>query len=245
MIFRLNKEEKNKIEIFVKNNYSLNRIANQLGKSKSTIYYHFFKLRGRTIQKQKIITANEEIKGEFIGLFAGDGCLDKTADYKYRIYLFFNIKEKNLVEKIIKNNLHVLFSKKPMIFMTENKIIICFYSKAIKELIMKYLRWDKKYRKGHTVHLINNKQSKKFMVGFLRGSIDSDGYISRNKIVFASISPLLIRDIAKFLNVLRIEHQIYEYDDKRGKRKRIYHIYVKKHHQNKFVTMVKPRKVGT
>lgn len=245
MASRLSAEDKNEIEALVKNNHSLNNIAIILGKSKTTIYYHYVKIKGKTVEKLKIISGNEELIGEFIGLFAGDGCLDKTPDYKYRIYLFFNIKEKKVVEKILKNNLLKIFSKKPMIFYSKNKIIICFYSKAMNNLIKHYLTWDYNFRKSHTVQLSTLDHPVKFMIGFLRGSIDSDGHISKNKIVFSSVSTYLIKDIAYFLENIDIKYSIYTYREKRENRKDMHHVYIKKSDFQKFKKIVKPRKVGT
>ena len=74
-----------------------------------------------------------------------------------------------------------LFGKKPRAYRDDNRLNLCYYSKAIKELIDVYLTWDKDYRKTYSVMLKENNHSREFAIGFLRGSLDSDGHLSYKK----------------------------------------------------------------
>ena len=55
---------------------------------------------GKNLTPIRICAVDEELVGEFIGLFAGDGCANITKDYKYRIFLYFNITEKKFMLKV-------------------------------------------------------------------------------------------------------------------------------------------------
>lgn len=241
---RLSQKELKKIGELVKSDKSLNQITEILKKSKTTVYYHFRKIKGRTVKPISFCSKHEELIGEFIGLFAGDGCADKTADYQYRTYLFFNnINEREYVNNLIKKVLIKLFEKKPMIFRRENRLILCYYSKNIQKLIKEYLTWNKEFRKTYSVGLINKKYSKFFKMGFLRGSLDSDGYFNKKKISFATVSPNLMINITNFLNDLEIAHSVRLYKEKRENRKDIYHINIIRRDFVKFIELIKPRNI--
>jgi hypothetical protein len=238
---RLTKKELKEITRLIKKGKSLNSIGKLTDKSKTTIYYHFRKIKGRTFYPIKVNTQNEELVGEFIGLFAGDGCADKTEICQYRTYLCFNITEEVFVKDLIENVLINLFGKKPMIFKPENKLNLCYYSKNIHKLIDTYLVWNKDSRKTHSIRLRKKNYSNKFIIGFIRGCLDSDGYLSDKKITFASSSPYLIEDIKKFLEHLNIQHSYHIYKEKRTNRVDMHHINIRKKDRNRFLNLIKPR----
>lgn len=219
----------------------MKQIADTLSKSKTTIYYYFRKIKGRTVETVVPNCENEEILGEFIGLFAGDGCTYLTKDYKYRTYLYFNITEKEYVENLIDNVLLKLFKKKPMIFIQENRLNLCYYSKAIYELVHHHLNWNKKTRKTYSVRLRDGEYSSEFIIGFIRGSLDSDGHFSKKRINFASVSRGLIENISSSLARIDIPNSVTEYAEKRANRRNIYHINVPRKQHSRFINIVSPR----
>lgn len=240
---RLTNAEIGKITQLIKEGNSLKQIATAVNKSKTTVYYHFRKIKGRTVKPAVLSSKNEELIGEFIGLFAGDGCVYTANNYDYRTYLCFNITEKEYVQDLIENVLIVLFNKKPWVFTRENRLTLCYCAKNIHKLLGKYLIWDKTARKTYSVQLKNQQHSRKFIIGFIRGNLDSDGYLSEKKISFASVSPGLIRNIAFFLDNFKIVHSVRKYKEKRPNRKDIYHINILKRDFNRFLDLIKPRNI--
>ena len=239
---RLTNSELKKINVLIEKGNSLNKIHKELNKSKTTIYYHFRKRKGLTTKRIEKINKDEKLLGEFLGLFAGDGYLDKTKDYKYRIFLFFNKKkEKEYTNLLIKNVLLELFNKKPMVIDRKNVIALTYYSKIIYKLVNEYLNWDKSNKKTYSIELRNKKHSVEFMKGFIRGSLDSDGYLSKNKISFATVSPGLAEDISLFLTKLGIKHSKTLLKEKRENRKDIFHLFISRYDHKKFMETIKPR----
>lgn len=226
----------------IKHKFSLRAIAQELGKSKTTIYYHFRKIRGKTYEPLKINTKNQEDIGEFMGLFAGDGSFFKDSNYHYIVRLHFNVTEVKFTEDLIQNVLMHLFKRKPRIFISKGNVIsLIYYSKEIYNFIRQYLVWNKNGRKTYSVHLIRRNHTKGFMKGFLRGSVDSDGHIgAKNNISFASVSKRLIDDIKDYLNKFNFEYGLSCYD-RGGNRKRIYHIRLRRKEYRRFITLINPR----
>ncbi|MBS3139531.1 helix-turn-helix domain-containing protein [Candidatus Woesearchaeota archaeon] len=238
---RLNSTELDQISTLILSGFSLKTIANKLNKSKTTIYYHFRKVKGKTIIPLTINRLNDELIGEFIGLFAGDGSFYKTKDYKYKIRLHFSCRDQNYVDNLIKNVLVPLFNKKPMQFLEENRLNLCYNSKELYGFIKQYLLWDHHLKKTYTVRLISNNYSKKFLIGFIRGSLDSDGHFSSDKISFATVSTNLKDNIISALKILDLTYSVGYYVDKRPNRVGIYHINIPKGEHPKFISLIKPR----
>jgi AraC-like DNA-binding protein len=237
---RLSQKEIKEIEILIDKGYSLNKISRKLNKNKTTIYYYFRKIKGKTFKPLKI-NLTEELLGEFIGLFAGDGSFYKTPSYHYRIGLHFNVAEKEFTEDLIKKVLIPLFGKKPMIFTQDSRLNLVYYSKEIYLLIKRYLEWDKNQRKTYSVKLKKEGHSDKFLKGFIRGSLDSDGHYSGKKISFATVSPGLAKNIQESLNHFNFEHSSRLYNDSRGNRKPIYHLTLSRKAHKNFILSIKPR----
>jgi hypothetical protein len=238
---RLTSEEKDKLSRLIASGLSLNKISKTLNKNKTTIYYHYHKIKGKIIIPICVNQQNEDIIGEFMGLFAGDGCIDKTPDHKYRVYLYFNIKEKSYVDNMIESVLIPLFGKKPMIYLRDNMICLCYYSKNIHHFINEYLTWDKENKRTYSIELKHKKHDNDFIIGFLRGCLDSDGFVSKTKICFSTVSPGLKEDIVTMLSSLGIKHSTSLYIEKRGNRKPMYQMTVSREDQNLFLNTIKPR----
>ncbi len=241
-LIRLTNKEIEQIKQLTKKGKSLNKIREILGKGKTTVYYHFRKFKGDTIKPIKINCLREELWGEFIGLVAGDGCLSKTKDYQYRVYLFFSHTEHEYVTELyaLFSN---FFSKPPMKFDRGDMFTLCYYSKELYSSIKQYLKWNTNGRKSHSVHLAEKEYTKQFKTGFLRGSIDSDGYLSDKKINFATSSPYLAENIMQFLKELQIDYHYFIYKEKRENRRDMHHINIGKNNRKKFLELIKPRNI--
>lgn len=240
---RLDQECLNSILKLVEEGLSLNEISKRLGKSKTTIYYHFRKIKGKTVKPITLRLNEPELLGEFMGLFAGDGSVSKTRDYKHRIYLHFNLKDNLFVEDLIKNVLLKLFGKRPMIFTKENRLNLCYYSKSISQLLRVYLAWEASARKTYSVRLQEGTYPRSFMIGFLRGCLDSDGHLTSKDISFATVSPGLKDNIVSFLQAFNFEHSVRLNKEKRSNRVDIFHIRLFRKDYTRFIKEINPRNV--
>jgi len=226
----------------IRRGLSLNRLSSLFGLPRTTAYYHLRKIRGKTVHGIEPKIVNDDILGEFIGLFAGDGYAIKTDSYQYRIYLYFNLNEVDMAEDIIQNVLFKLFQKRPRIYQVGNCINLVYYSREIFNLIKMYLDWPQESKKTYGVHLKNSGLSDSFIQGFLRGCLESDGYISKSRISFASVSKRLGDDMTSALDRLKIGYSVNVYQDKRGKRAEIVQITVSRFDRERFLALIKPRK---
>ena len=204
----------------------------------------------RIFKDLQLENANEEAIGELLGVFVGDGYiyLDRKA-YKYSTRFFFNLTEEKYA-KDLSDFFEENFSKKPNMRKEKyNRIItITYYTKRLYHFILEHVGWSISRniighnKKSRTVFLKNINRSKKFKIGFLRGCLDSDGHISKNKINFASASKRLIETIGLFLEDVGIKNfNMWYYDDKRGNRVGIYHIDINRPERKRFIKTIKPR----
>lgn len=239
---RLIKNQIDKINEFSKSGRSLNWISNKLSLPKTTVYYHFRKIRRRTIEPINLSLKDLELVGEFIGLFAGDGGFFQAPRSQYRVHLFFNQTERKFIEDLISHVLMPLFNKKPHIFKHGSALKLHYSSKKIYQLITNYLVWDEKSPKTYTIRLKERAcLPREFVKGFIRGSLDSDGHFSDKRITFSSVSPLLIEDISWALDLFNIQHAQRVYIEKRENRKNLHYIEVGRIKYNSFVKIISPR----
>jgi hypothetical protein len=240
-ISKLTQEEIYSIKKYIEIGKSCNQIANLMNKNKSAIYYHFKKIKGRTVFPIQVESDNDELLGEFIGLFAGDGSFFKSKDFHYHIRLHFNVAEREFVHEVIDNVLYILFNRNPRVYTQQNGLILSYYSRNIYNLVRKYLAWKDNEPKTYSVTLIAQNLSEEFMIGFLRGNVDSDGHISRSKISFDSVSKELINSISICLDHLRIKYKYREYQEKRLNRRNMHNISIHRDYFDKFFYIIKPR----
>lgn len=229
----------------VKEGTSITQICKELKLSKATVYYYIKKIRGRKFPETKINVSDLEKIGELIGIFTGDGYFffDKK-DYRYYTFFFFSKKEKEYVNKFC-NLLRLIINR--YIYWYEyknvNKIFIRVTSKKLNELIRKYVIWDEKQKRSYTIHLKNiDVLPGVFLIGFLRGLFDSDGYTYKDKreVNFVTISSMLAHQVSEILDILKIQSNIYVYRDRRGNRKKVYYVKVKSNNAEKFLHLIKP-----
>ena len=212
-----------------------------MNRSVTTIYYHYRKNGGRKMRPPSFNrNTNQELIGEFIGLFAGDGHL-QIDDSTYKTFFYFNKNEKTFVDELTRSVFVPLFNKSPLVRLRGNRWDCCYYAKCLHQLIKKYLRWNPDRAKTYTVQLRKTNHGLDFMRGFLRGSVDSDGYISPKMISFATVSRGLQENISYFLRNFGIVHSVRRYREKRPNRVDIYHIVVWRKDHQKFMNLIKPR----
>ena len=181
----------------IKQGFSLNQISKKLALPKTTVYYHFRKIKGKTIKKAKI-TNNQEQIGELIGAFAGDGTFHKDKGGTYRITFSTYYKEEKYaarLKKILKDayNCSVFEYKYKPVIMTR------IQQKLVIEHFLQFLKWTS-HKKSKTVSLKLSipQYSKAFLKGFIRGLIDTDGTVDTyGRICCTTISKELMRNLFK------------------------------------------------
>lgn|GEM_PF-529961 len=225
---------------------SLNEISKMTGLSKTTIYYHYRKRYGKIIKQPNISRHDFECLGEFLGVVAGDGYANIEKGYHYKLRIFLNINEEGYAEKLIKM-LKEFLDKSPhkYVHLKGNCIHLSIISKPVFNLVKEYLFWESKGHrsKSRSVRLRKIEDTDKFKIGFLRGCIDTDGYIGRNKISFDTASRGLHRNINAFLKSLDIKFSTRVYRDKRPNRSTMYNISIRKESREKFMTLISPKNI--
>tara|TARA_Y100000310_G_scaffold333429_1_gene410982 strand:+ start:829 stop:1584 length:756 start_codon:yes stop_codon:yes gene_type:complete len=239
---RIDKEIKNKIIKDIEEGKSLGQISSFTGVSKTTIYYHMRKLLGRKYKLIKLKTDDLELIGEAMGLFAGDGQFiydKKRGDYKIKIY--FNRKDKRCI-KYYSSVFHKLIGKKPTLFPSGPVMILQVSSKEFCNFVLNWVKFTKPKVRSIELRKKLMLKNKIFVIGFLRGLIDSDGYVrkGRPEIYFGSISTKLIRDFKRSLGLFNFEYK--QYIRKHETWQDYYKIRLSGSEVKRFVDLVKPIK---
>lgn len=240
---RVDLETRSRILKLARSGKSLTRICKMTGLNKTTVYYHTRKVLKGRVKPIKIDFNNEEGIGEFVGTFAGDGCFVKYNDsYHYRLTFYFSIKEKQYVDSL-KSLFEKLFSKSPNLMLRKdnNVYIIHYHSKLLYQLLLRYLVWDGK--KSATVRLKTIKHDKRFLIGFLRGLLDTDGYTAKNyrRVMFATISKDLAEQINRILPVFEVKPKLVCCIPKRKNRKLLYSVSVSGKDAITLIELLNPR----
>jgi hypothetical protein len=203
---RLNADEKGLLRILTSEGKSLNQLVKLTGLNKTTIYYIVRGIKPPQWRKLEINLPEEKV-GELIGAFAGDGNYywHKTISPKHKItYCLSNITDKeyawyisNLLKKLNLNSM-IFVNKK------QNRIDVTVNSKEFIAFIKRYLVWEKD--KAHTIRLRNNVEnySNKFLIGFARGLMDTDGFLNEGNAICACISKRLIDNLDKIFKKFKI-----------------------------------------
>ncbi len=201
---RLNKNQIDIIKQLGIKGLSLRQIQKETTIPLSTVQYHLNRYKGRKKVIQIKLPKSDFIKGEIIGAFAGDGNYFHDTHgrcSKYRISYFLSYKD----DKQYVAYLHTLFKKiglNPIVYIKNNNnkhsvLIISVNSIKLYEYIKENLYWHG--IKTYSISLKNgiNNFSKKFLLGFARGLMDTDGYVDTytNSVGCSSTSRELIENL--------------------------------------------------
>ena len=166
---------------------------------------------GKTIIPVKLNLTQKEQLGEFLGFFAGDGSFYHSPKGHYRITFFLSEKEPLIIERIVFLSKQ-LFEKGPYLWhrKTSHMYIARLFSKDVYLLLKEFLYWEKD--KTNTIRLQpNHIHDKKLMKGFIRGLINTEGYVyvKKYRVSFGSVSKSLISQCAEILKSLGVEFITY------------------------------------
>jgi hypothetical protein len=237
---RFSWEERDEIISLRKDGKSLFQICSAIKRGRSAVYYHLRKKFGRSYSLVAIDLSNQDLVGEVIGLFAADGSALPTYDYQIRFHLSIN-EEK--YAKLFTLVLKKVFGKQPFLFRRSkySTITLAYKSKVIYEFLKTYLYWNVK--KTQSIMLKGLDYHREFLVGFLRGYFDGDGYYNddRKLAQFVTTSKAIFEQLREILLLFRLQFSTRIYSDKRPGRHTAYYILLRKGEATSFIKLVNPR----
>lgn len=204
---RIQREE---IITLIKQGISIPKISKKLGINKSKIYYHYKKIKGRKYSLE-VLPSNNQVIGEFLGAFAGDGsCYYDKKRGHYTINFHLHAKDDKqyglFLQKTIKKN----FKKKVRSYSVKNELRLVFYSKKVFEFIEGYLTIEKNKTLNVSLRWPLNAFSKQFKASFVRGLFDTDGHVRQGgRLALGLISEQLILQVSNILKEFEIDNRIY------------------------------------
>ena len=213
---RLSAKDKDRIKKLTFEGKSLNQIVDLTGLNKNTIYYNVLKFKPKINREVYIDAISNKQLGELMGAFAGDGSYYhqnysslKKNSTQHRIRYHLSLKDDldyahHLLVLLRKINLNPFVIKDA----ESSRLDISLSSKSFYELIKKHLTWNG--NKTFSIRLRKDMGSydKKFLAGFARGLMDTDGYVEISNVSVACISEGLIKDMAKILNKYNLRYKL-------------------------------------
>ena len=211
---RLSKDQIKLLKTLSNKGLSLRKIQKRTKIPLSTIQYRLNKNKGLKREKQIKIPSSDFIKGELVGSFAGDGnyYYDKTGRCsKHRIrYSLSYQKDReyaNHLVSILKSmglNVHNYIK---MYKGNPSELELRVHSINFIKFIKEYIVWEG--RKSYSVQLKENiKCNKNFLLGFVRGVMDTDGYVESHGIACEVTSKNLISNLKDILSSIKINPKI-------------------------------------
>lgn len=211
---RFDAQELKILKKLIRGGFSLNKMAEILGRSKSSIYYWYKKLKGKKIKDVEINYDLLEDIGEIVGAFAGDGNYYCDSSYHHKIRIYLSPDEEKYATRL-KEKMKKVFRKSPRVYRYPHIIIIEIISKKVLNFLRKYLRW-KEGNKTHTIALKISPYNlpRKFLKGFCRGLFDTDGWVVKNNLMISCVSDSLMENLSCSLTILSIKHKFSEWKRK-------------------------------
>lgn len=208
---RLTEEQRDRIIRLYNEGRSLRFLSSELGLAKSTVYYHTRKKFGRKyVQIVLNYTPSSEL-GEFLGLFATDGCfyIDKK---RYHYTLTISLSKYQLhYAKIVQRFIERIIGKRPRIDVKVSMVQLVVRGKAILGFLRHYLAW--RGRRAHTIHFLGSALSldDDFLRGVIRGLIAGDGgvYQPKRRLAFGVVSRRLAQQYSDLLAKFGISSNTY------------------------------------
>lgn len=223
---------------------SLNNISKETGFNKSSLYYHYKKIKGKRTKDIIFSFKNKNQLGEFLGVFSGDGNVTLNKKSNYNVKISIGAYESEYADYLY-NKMGSWFGKLPQKSLRNYKgnasvIILRYRSKKIYRLLQENLTWGGK--KTYSVQLKQfDLSNTSFNKGFLRGLIDTDGsyYRKRKRLTFSSTSLNLAKQAYQIIvNNLDVTPAFYSYN-KEG-RATLYTIELYKAKAEKVIKSIKP-----
>lgn len=209
---RLTEDEKMLLKKLTLEGDSLSIIMKKTGLGKTTIHYNVKKYKARQ-KKELINNLSDEKVGQLMGAFAGDGSyyywpwkidrgglhrvkynLSLKTDLNYALHLFGLLRQLNLnpfISKRIKKNLAEL----------------CVNSQAYIEFIREFLIWEGKRTYSIRLKQGLDKYSEEFLKGFVRGLMDTDGYVEVSNVSCGCTSRRLMKNLAAILDKFDLKYK--------------------------------------
>ena len=226
---RLSSKEKVVIISMIKRGRSLNQISRVTGRSKTTIYYHMVRIRGKTNIDKLKIPDDPSILSEFLGAFAGDGSFHKGKNGKYTFIISLSRQFDNEYADYWVEVFKKKFNKDLKKYTYDNVIRLKLLSKRLYQTVDSFLVMK---NKTYDVMLKGkiNEYSDDFLSSFVRGLMDTDGYVSsRNVIGLSIVSKRMICQVSQILSKLGIENVTRTKEDPRPNCHTLYEVFIKYH----------------
>jgi LAGLIDADG-like domain len=139
---------------------------------------------------------NEGEKGYLVGLFIGDGYLHQDRWRHYKINFYFNDKkDKDIVDytilllKKIGLSPYSMFHHGCRVVRLNSR---CFY------IFLKNIQY-----------LYFSRKNEDFIIGFISGLIDSDGYVKKGDIVISNKHKILLKNTQLFCNKIGVYSKLW------------------------------------
>ncbi len=216
---RFAQEELSKILELTQNGASLHEISFLLKRSKSSVQYHYAKVKGKQPrQKDLLIGSLSKLElGWLCGFYAGDGSRNfRKKTYSYEVKFALSTREYHIVEYVEK--LLLKCGVRSWRCINQKRVYVKCLNKSLYGFFEKYLKWEGT-KKSNSVRLISPSfHGDDFLFGFLCGIIDADGGTKR--LYISTSSEKLADNIREICARLNIASKTYQYD--------VFHIYLKK-----------------
>ena len=207
--------EKEKILLGLRSGGSLASLSLIHTRSKLAIYYYYKKINGKRFVSPHVRPKWAENEGEIVGIFAGDGSQHHdTKGRKYQVNVHFG--SRNLLYAHYVQNLFENFFLKSFRLSDEGACLrLRMESRDIYDYFSNYRAYDPS-TKHATVQLHSTHLPGPFLLGFLRGLFDTDGFMLYNthdksiRTTFHTSSPQLAVQVQGILSKFTILHTAYQ-----------------------------------
>ena len=192
------------------------------------------KIRGKTCQDILTIPSNPTIIGEFLGVFAGDGYFFfDPKGYHYTFLITLHAKNDLQYVEYLETMFRSHFNKEVRKYYVGNSIRIMFESKKLFNFINSKLEIKNKTYNVRLKGRIDD-YGMDFLLAFVRGLMDTDGYVREYSIGIKMASKYVIYQISKILKKIDIENKISIIKDPRPNCKTLYQISINKNQLSNF-----------
>jgi len=234
---------------------SINKISKGLNLGKSTIYYHYKKIKGKRYKEPQFISNLSKEEGEILGIIIGDGSLFyRKNNWNYCIKIRFGKINKEY-SIYVKKILERFFKKKFYLYEDcKDKLSLITTDKKIYNHLMNFIDFNKG-RKYSTVKVKNLKKlPNSFKKGLIKGLIDTDGSVCQGKdgrirIGFYTTSKKLSKQFVELLKQFNFKYGYYITKPKSHYMQRkeyksniLYSTYIWKESIVHFIKLIKPYK---